>query len=314
VKKKAIIFGASSQAGYYLFQLLVSKGYEVTGTKFRNTVWNSRTITMDVRNHHDVRQLIQAVQPDEIYNLASMIAIPESWKYPVEYVEVNLAAATNMLSTVMQERPTCRFFQAGSAEIFRQNDFGPQSEKHEIRPRNPYGISKAALMDMVRVYRDSGLFACTGILFNMESPRRPDTFFSVKVAKAVAAIKNGKQDKLVLGKLNAKRDWGWTEEYVVAMWKMLQADPPLDFVIGTGECHSCFEFVKEAFSIAGVSMDKLVYEDDPYDMRRMDSLWADPTKINFVLNWKAKTLFHGVVRKLVEAEMEVYSGQSAVAR
>ena len=307
--KKALVFGASGQAGYYLTKLLTEKGYDVTDTQYRHAISHRKRVTMDVRDVHDVRQLIRAVEPDEIYNLASMMFAPASWKSPVEYVQVNLTAAVNMLDTIHQIRPQCRFFQAGSAEVFDQDQIGQQSETHAIKPRNPYGISKAALMDMVRVYRESGLFACTGILFNMESPRRPDTFFSVKVAKAAVAIKQGKQDKLVLGRLNARRDWGWTEEYVVAMWQMLQAQKPDDYVIGTGESHTCFEFVKEAFADAGVSMDRLEHDNDPTKMTCIDSLSADPSKIKRELGWTAETKFKGVVSKLVEAEMEMHNSQ-----
>ena len=192
--KRALIFGASGQAGYYLQKLLIHKGYSVMGTYHNGpsrASWERRWLC-DVRNPEEIRIAIRANDPDEVYNLAARMFAPASWLFPDEYMQVNAVAVATMLETLSVVRPQAKFFQAGSADVFDQ--VCPLNEDSPIRPRTPYGISKATAQELVRVYREQkGMFACTGILFNMESPRRPDTFFSVKVAKAVARMAAGLQ-------------------------------------------------------------------------------------------------------------------------
>jgi len=300
--KRALIFGASGQAGYYLGKFLERKDYEVYRVVRRLTEEQTslRIWGCSLMRPYDVNRVITSVDPDEVYNLAAMMFAPASWEHPGEYLQINALAVGYMLETLYKINPKAKFFQAGSAEIFDQ--VYPLSEDSPVRPRNPYGISKATAQELVRVYREQkGMFACTGILFNMESPRRPDTFFSVKVAKAVARMAAGLQDKLELGQLHAVRDWGLAEEYVEAMWLMLQASKPQDYVIGTGLARSCLKFVETAFTHAGLSIDRLVYDKSAPDHE--DILWSDPRKIYQDLGWQAKSLFSDVVRTLVEAEM-----------
>lgn len=300
--KKALIFGASGQAGWYLAQFLQKKDYTVYGTccvgeqQLHPYYVNRVTFELPL----NIEEMIRRTEPDEVYNLAAKMFAPASWNSPAQYMMVNSMAVARMLDTLRLVNPSARFFQAGSAEIFDQ--VYPLNEESPIRPRNPYGVSKATAQELVRVYREQKrMFACTGILFNMESPRRPDTFFSVKVAKAVARMAAGLQYGLELGRLDAVRDWGLTEEYVEAMWLMLQTDKPTDYVIGTGVARSCLKFVESAFSKAGLSMDRLVY--DKSTPMHEDVLWSDPRRIRNDLGWEAKSHFTRVVDALVEAEM-----------
>ena len=315
-RKKALIFGMSGQAGYYLSKLLVSKGYEVYGT-FRNHTFRGSS---DVWRHVDLSEpfentalerVIVDVKPDEIYNLASSMYAPASWNEPTIYMQVNAMAVTRMLESYRKVNPEGKFFQAGSADIFDLT-FQPQNEKTLKKPRTPYGVAKLAAQEMVRVYREKyGMYACTGVLFNMESPRRPKTFFTTKVAEQVAQVARGERDHIELGRLTAVRDWGRTEEYVEAMWAMLQVptDTPRDYVIGTGKSASCLQFVLEAMRVAEVPESKLKYEYHKEPLRQ-DTLHAGPDEILYDLGWRARSSWVDVVRELVEAEL----GKSAVTR
>lgn len=308
--KKALIFGASGQAGSYLSELLVAKGYEVYGT-WRHTVPRdlttslSRHIYLDMDWLEEIEKVIREIKPDEIYNLAARMFAPVSWKDPLDYLKVNTLAVGQMLNVIRRYSRATKFFQAGSAEVFDLSK-GYQTELTPINPRNPYGVSKAAAQHLVKVYRDKGLFVCTGILFNMESPRRASTFFVNKVIKAAVAIKNGSKEKLVLGNINAFRDWGLTREYVEAMWLMLQAPSPVDYVIGTGNSASCHEFVKEVFNQLGLAMEDHVVHEPLFDEPvKGDVLWSHPTKIKTELGWEAKSKYREVITELVMAEMQL---------
>lgn len=308
-RKKALIFGMSGQAGYYLAELLWSKDYEIHGTfstiAHTHDEKSHKWYRLDLANQFDksTEVLIEKVRPDEIYNLASSMYAPASWDNPVEYMQVNAMVVARMLETYRKVNPDGRFFQAGSADVLDLT-YQPQNERTEKKPRTPYGVAKLAAQEMVRVYREKyGVYACTGILFNMESPRRPKTFFTTKVAQQVAQVARGERESVKMGRLTAIRDWGRTEEYVEAMWKMLQ-DPgmPRDYVIGTGQSASCLEFVLEAMSVAGIPKNRLGYEFHT-DVLEQDSLRADPSEIRYRLQWRARSSWVDVVRELVEAEL-----------
>lgn len=308
--KKALIFGMSGQAGYYLARLLQGKDYEVHGTHDVNLHASvalplAKWYKLDLANPYaGVGALIKRVKPDEIYNLASSMFAPASWEDPIVYMQVNATSVTQMLESFRVENPEGRFFQAGSADIFDLT-YQPQNERTTKKPRTPYGVAKLAAQEMVRVYREKyGMYACTGILFNMESPRRPKTFFTTKVAQQVAQVARGEKDYVELGRLTAIRDWGRTEEYVGAMWAMLQypTDTPKDYVIGTGKSASCLEFVRQAMWVAGLPESKLRYEFYKEGLQQ-DSLRADASEIEYDLGWKAKSSWVDVVKELVEAEL-----------
>lgn len=307
--KRALIFGVAGQAGSYLREYLLMQGYQVTGvTKedldFTNLLYGKQLET-----------LLQMEAPDEIYNLAARMYAPDSWKDPLGYMEVNGMAVLRLLEAIKKQLPMTKFFQAGSAEVFAK-ETTQQSEETEKRPENPYGLSKLFAQEAVRIYREEGLFACTGILFNMESPRRAESFFAQKVVKEVVRIKKekeetGKWKPMKLGSLTARRDWGWAPEYMTVAWKMLQQKEPEDFVIGTGESFSCEEYVSVALREAGFVPDGEGFEDYvQYEKLagRGNTMRAVPNKAKEKLGWTAQVRMYDVVRRLVEAE--VLRGQS----
>jgi GDPmannose 4,6-dehydratase len=293
---KALIFGAGGQAGQYMTRFLNKKGYEVTALNHRDC---------NVRLYVDVCSAIIKHQPDEIYNFASLMNKEESWITPFAYNEANFLSVLYILIALWESGYKAKFFQAGSAEMFDSYIF-PQKEDTPINPTHPYGAAKAAAYHYVKMYREEkNLFACTGILFNMESPLRDSNCFSRKVAKGVAAIASGKQTGLILGNLAAVRDWGLVEEYVEAMWMMLQQDTPTDYVIGTGVSASCRDFVEEACNVVDISFENNVSYMMNYNIR--NQLQSCPDKIYNDLGWAAKTDWKGVVKHLVEAELNVQS-------
>jgi GDPmannose 4,6-dehydratase len=304
--KKALVFGGSGQAGSYLVELLESKGYEVSAPS-RNAINFEKD---DFWWKLDER--IRWFKPDEVYNFAAKMFAENSWKYPIDYMEVNGIAVLSILQSIQKWHPKAKFFNAGSADVFDKWTTH-YDEKSPRKISTPYGLSKQVAEDAVRIYREQGLFACTGIFFNMESPRRADYFFSKKVVREAVRIKKefGKQEieKMKLGRISARRDWGWAPEYVEVAWKMLQQDTPADYVIGTGENHSCKEFIIEALLAAGLYIDiediDEVVEYDKTPIEEPDSMWANPSKVENYLGWKAKYKFKDVIRMLVEAELEV---------
>lgn len=302
--KRALIFGAGGQAGGYLREFLWTQGYQVTGvTKedvdFSNLLYGKQLET-----------LLQMEAPDEIYNFAAKMYAPDSWKDPVGYMEVNGMAVLRLLEAIKKIVPLAKFFQAGSAEIFAK-DTVRQSELTERRPENPYGLSKLFAQEAVRIYREKeGLFACTGIFFNMESPRRMESFFSQKVVREVVRMKRereetGKWKRMKLGALTARRDWGWAPEYVTVTWKMLQQNEPDDFVIGTGLSYSCETYVMTALLEARLLTDGKGLE-DYVDYEKTTSkgntMEAVPDKAKEKLGWKAQVHMRDVIRRLVVAE------------
>lgn len=308
--KKALIFGVSGQAGSYLVDLLLKKDYTIYGTYNTHPPYMPKltypkeryfTLKCDICYPEQVSNAIKSCVPDEIYNMAAMMYAPASWKIPSNYMIANAVSVSDMLSTYSVLNPQGRFFQAGSAEVF--DKIYPQDETTLKRPRNPYGVSKVAAHGLTRVYREEKqFFSCTGIFFNMESPRRDKFFFTRKVTLGIRDIVNKKSDKLELGNLSAVRDWGLTEEYVEAAWMMLQTKTPEDYVIGTGEAHSCWEFVEQACKVAGIATALISY--DKTEPAFIDKIQSDPSKIKKELGWEAKSKFLGVVKYLMDAELK----------
>lgn len=332
--KRALVFGASGQAGRYLCDLLVARDYKVFGTYYRHMpeVMDRRLNglhvnwkTCDVKKREEIRYILQQVKPDEVYNMASMMFAPASWEYPSDYALVNYMATVHMLDLINALYPKCKFFQGGSAEVFDRSKV-PQDELTPLRPGNPYGVAKVAAQELVRVYREhKGLFACTGIFFNMESPLRAPSFFSRKVITEVVRISRELQKgtKLVtpmkLGKLHAIRDWGYTKEYMEAAHLMMQAHTPDDYVIATGLSYTCKDFIRYAFNEIGLDWSTaqglIEYErSDPSELGN-DTLNGYPRKIDILLGWKSKIHLPDLIKLMVEAEiqktpdpMEIYRG------
>lgn len=315
--KKALIIGVSGQDGSLLADLLLREGYEVVGTSRDHEVSNfSRLATLGIRDRvrltsvvtSDFRSVLTALQqfePDEVYNLAGQTSVGMSFLYPVETFDSILIGTMNVLECIRLMGKSVRFYSAGSSECFG-NTLGPASEETPFRPRSPYATAKAAAHYAVANYREAyGLFASTGILFNHESPLRPPRFVTQKIVTAAARIAAGSPERLCLGNLNIRRDWGWAPEYVRAMWLMLQSESPADFVVATGEEHTLQEFVEFSFGLldldwrAHVDVDESLFR--PSDI---DHSCGDASKALSELGWKAETRFGAVVEKLVNAARE----------
>jgi GDPmannose 4,6-dehydratase len=323
--KKALITGITGQDGSYLAEMLLAKGYEVHGIIRRASTFNTRRIDHIYhdphRNGEEVKlylhygdvsvieslvNVIYNVRPDEIYNLAAQSHVRVSFDMPEYTGEVDALGTIRILEAIRRSGFPERFYQASTSEMFGSAN-PPQSELTAFEPRSPYAAAKVYSYWVTRNYREGyNMFACNGILFNHESPRRGETFVTRKVTRAVAAIKAGTQHKLFLGNLDSKRDWGYAPEYVEAMWMMLQRDTPDDFVVGTGESHTVREFLDEAFGYADLDWHKYV-EIDPHYFRptEVDYLLADPSKTNKVLGWTPKVKFHELVRIMVDADLEL---------
>jgi GDPmannose 4,6-dehydratase len=314
--KRAIITGITGQDGSYLADLLLAKGYEVHGM-----VRRASTETFDRINHlvgqvtlHQADLLDQLsiidvfkdVRPHEVYNLAAMSFVPTSWKQPVLTGEFTAIGVTRVLEAIRLLDPRgIKFYQASSSEMFGKVQEVPQRETTPLYPRSPYGVAKVYGHYITVNYRESyGMFACSGILFNHESPRRGLEFVTRKVTDGVAKIKLGLARELRLGNLEAKRDWGFAGDYVKAMWLMLQQERPDDYVVSTGETHSVRELVEEAFGHVGLDWQKYVVQ-DPALMRpaEVDLLVGDPSKARRVLGWAPEVDFRGLVRMMVEADL-----------
>jgi len=321
--KKALITGITGQDGSYLAELLLKKGYEVYGIIRRSSSFNTGRIDHIYQDPHDqnprlrlvfgdlndassLNRILRTVQPDEIYNLGAQSHVRVSFDVPEYTAEVTGVATVRLLEAIRESGLKPKFYQASSSEMFGKVQEVPQRETTPFYPRSPYGAAKAFAYWMTVNYRESyGLFACNGILFNHESPRRGETFVTRKITKAAARIKLGLQDKLYLGNLDAKRDWGFAGDYVEAMWLMLQQDDPEDYVIATGETHSIRELLDAAFDLVGMDWAKHV-EIDPRYFRpaEVDLLIGDATKARMKLGWKPTVGFHELVRMMVEADVE----------
>jgi GDPmannose 4,6-dehydratase len=320
--KRALITGITGQDGSYLAELLLGKGYEVFGMVRRLSapnVWRIQhllpKITLlqaDLLDQLSLIKAVEAAQPDEFYNLAAMSFVPSSWDQPMLTGEYNAQGVTRALEAVRSVNPKIRFYQASSSEMYGRVREVPQTEMTPFYPRSPYGVSKAFGHYITVNYRESyDLFACSGILFNHESPRRGIEFVTRKVTDGVARIKLGLADKLMLGNRDACRDWGFAGDYVRAMWQMLQQDKPDDYVVATGEAHSVQELVELAFAHVGLDWQKHVGV-DPRFLRpaEVDHLIGDPSKARKVLDWKPEVDFKGLVHMMVDADLaRLESGQ-----
>jgi GDPmannose 4,6-dehydratase len=316
--KSALITGITGQDGPYLAELLLSKGYKVSGTVRRLSTPNMENIkdiadkielfSADLLDQSSLTDAIKKSEPDEIYNLAAQSFVKASWDQPVLTGEFTALGVTRVLEAIRNVNPKIKFYQASSSEMFGKVTETPQRETTRFHPRSPYGVAKVYGHYITLNYRESyDMFACSGILFNHESPRRGIEFVTRKITNGVARIKLGKQDKLELGSLEPKRDWGYSGDYVEAMWLMLQQEKPDDYVIATGENHSVREFVEEAFRVAGIEdWQKYVVANEAKYMRpaEVDYLIGDASKANKVLGWKPKTSFKELVKIMVEADLE----------
>jgi GDPmannose 4,6-dehydratase len=313
-----LITGITGQDGSYLADFLLDKGYDVHGMVRRSSTETFLRIEhirdritihqADLLDQLSLINLIEKVQPDEIYNLAAMSFVPTSWVQPVLTAEFTAVGVTKMLEAIRLVNKKIKFYQASSSEMFGKVQEVPQRETTPFYPRSPYGVAKVYGHFITVNYRESyDIFACSGILFNHESPRRGKEFVTRKITDAVARIKCGLQDKLYLGNLDAKRDWGYAGDYVKAMWMMLQQEKPEDYVIATGETHSVREFCEKAFSRAGLEWQDYVGL-DPRLVRpaEVDLLIGDPTKAHNRLGWHPEHTFGELVDMMVDEDLNRY--------
>lgn len=335
--KKAFITGITGQDGSYLAEFLLGKGYEVFGLIRRTSTVSTERIDHirnrikffdgDLLDQHSLTNAVREIQPDEVYNLAAQSFIPASFSQPVLTGEASALGVIRMLEAIRVAKPDAKFYQASSSEMFGKAVEVPQSETTPFYPRSPYGVAKVYGHWITVNYREAyNLFACSGILFNHESPRRGPFFVTRKISMAAAVIShnlrwvpqnelgepliNSKQ-QLPLGNLESKRDWGFTGDYVEAMWLMLQQSKPDDFVIGTGATHSVKEFITEAFGVVGIkNWEKHITVDKRlYRPAEVDLLIADPSKANRKLGWKPKTSFKDLVKMMVEYDIKFVKRQ-----
>jgi len=318
--KRALITGVTGQDGYYLSELLVTQGYDVFGQTRSacNFIHGlaAKPISFDLRSQDAWRNTIEEYQLDEIYHLAGVSSVPMSWTAPSETLEANVGVTVSILDAMRSVKRSPRLFFASSSEVFGQPIGSPQNEETPFRPLNPYGVTKAASFGMIESYRKQYcLFACSGILFNHESPRRDPTFVTRKITKAVVAIRMGIQDRLVLGNLDVARDWGYAGDYVSCMHKMLQADSAQDYVIGTGRLATLERVVEKAFQLVDLNWKDYVSV-DPNLIRSNDAKTrvADCSKALHHLGWKATTTIAYVIEMMVEHDLRlVQKAQRRVA-
>lgn len=314
--KKVLITGITGQDGSYLAEFLLKKNYQVFGMTRRTSTSNYDRIkdivdditlvSGDLLDQHSMTNAIREIQPDEIYNLAAQSFVPTSWSQPVLTGEFTALGVTRLLEAVRHAKPDAKFYQASSSEMFGKVRETPQTETTPFYPRSPYGVAKVYGHWITVNYRESyNLFAVSGILFNHESPRRGLEFVTRKISHAAARIKLGKQAKLKLGNLEAKRDWGYAPDYVEAMWLMLQQAKPDDYVIATGQTWSVKDCVKTAFETVGLNWQDYVETDQKF-MRpaEVDLLVGDAAKAKKILHWQPKTSFKEMIKIMVESDLE----------
>lgn len=317
---KALICGISGQDGAYLARLLLEKGYEVIGSSrdaqisnFSNLVHlgirgDVRVESMAINDFRSVLQVVHKTRPDEIYNLAGQSSVALSFEQPVETLESIMSTTINLLEVIRFLDHPIRFYNAGSGESFGDTSGVAAHEETPFRPRSPYAVAKAAAFWQVANYREAyDLFACTGILFNHESPLRPERFVTRKIIAAACRIGRGSRERLRLGNTAIQRDWGWAPEYVEAMWLMLQRKNPEDFVIATGKSHALSEFAALAFDYFGLRWQEHT-DIDPLILRPTDILYGcgDAGKALRLSGWSAQTQMAGVINNMIEAELEEY--------
>lgn len=323
MSKRALITGITGQDGSYLTELLLSKGYEVFGIIRRSSSFNTQRIDHIYQDPHEsgnrlrlvygdlndassLNKILRDVQPDEIYNLGAQSHVRVSFDIPEYTAEVGALGTLRLLEAIRETRINPRFYQASSSELFGKVQEIPQRETTPFYPRSPYGCAKLYAYWITVNYRESyGMFACNGILYNHESPRRNETFVTRKVTRAAAGIKLGLRDKLFLGNLDAKRDWGYAPEFVEAMWLMLQQEKPDDYIIATGETHSIRELLDVAFGHLDLDWKEFVEVDTRYFRpAEVDILIGDPSKAERTLGWKPKVKFKELIQIMVDADTE----------
>ncbi len=325
--KQALITGITGQDGSYLTELLLKKGYEVHGIVRRvaledpaHRLWRIQHIldkitlhAASLESYASIFNVVEQVQPDECYHLAAQSFVSYSFEDAFSTLNTNINGTLFILSALKEKAPGCRFYFAGSSEMFGKVRETPQTEETPFYPRSPYGISKVAGYDLTRNFRESyDLFACNGILFNHESPRRGFEFVTRKITSTAARIKMGLEEELRLGNLDAKRDWGFAGDYVEAMWLMLQQENPDDYVIATNEAHSVKEFAELAFAHVGLNWADYVKVDEKYFRpSEVNILLGDCTKGHEILGWEPSIRFEELVRMMVEEDLRIASGQRA---
>lgn len=348
MKKRALITGITGQDGSYLTELLLEKGYEVHGIIRRASSFNTKRIDYLFENseignkslflHHgdltdssNLNRLIEKVRPDEIYNLGAQSHVQVSFEVPEYTAETDAIGTLRLLDAIKESGLKCRFYQASTSELFGGlPGTAPQSEKTPFYPKSPYGVAKLYSYWITVNYRESyDLFACNGVLFNHESPRRGETFVTRKITRAVASIMAGKQEKLSLGNMDAKRDWGFAGDYVEGMWRILQQDKPQDYVLATNETHTVREFVEIAFNEVGIQIewrgtgenekgydkatDRVLVDINPRYFRpaEVELLWGDSTKAEKELGWERKVSFENLVKMMVDSDMKEIAGMGS---
>lgn len=338
--KKALITGITGQDGSYLAEFLLEKGYEVHGIIRRSSTFNTERIDHLYQDPHEknvqlflhygdmtdasnLSRLVEKINPGEIYNLAAQSHVAVSFEMPEYTADVDAIGTLRLLDAIKESEIKTKFYQASTSELFGKVQEVPQTEETPFYPRSPYAVAKLYSYWIVKNYREAyDMFAVNGILFNHESPRRGKRFVTRKITRAVARIVNGKQDKLYLGNLNAKRDWGYAKDYVKMMWMMLQQEEPEDYVVATGETHTVREFAELAFKHAGIDIiwegkgleekgidkrtGKVLVEVDPKYFRpaEVDLLIGDPSKAKEKLGWKPEVTFNELVKIMVEADLK----------
>jgi len=320
--KKAFITGISGQDGSYLAELLLSKGYEVHGIVRRASTFHTTRLDHikfgkdnrknrlflhygDMTDSSNLNRVLEKVQPDEIYNLAAQSHVQISFDVPEYSAEVDGIGVLRLLDAIRETKLKTRFYQASTSELFGKVAEPRQSEKTPFYPRSPYAVAKLFGFWTVVNYREAyNAFACNGILFNHESPRRGENFVTRKITHGIAQILTGKLDHIDMGNMDAQRDWGYAPEYVECMWKMLQSDTPEDYVIGTGEKHTVKEFIEKAFKYAELDWNKYIKCDERYiRLTEVDELCADPRLANQKLGWIPKIKFEELIMIMIDADM-----------
>jgi len=337
-KKKALITGITGQDGYYLAKFLLNKGYEVYGMYRRSSLEvearifelrdKIKLVEGDLIDPTSIIRILKEIKPTEVYNLAAQSFVPSSWTQPLATAQMTALGALNILESIRLFDKNIKYYQASSSEMFGKVMETPQTEKTPFYPRSPYGVAKVYAYWITKNYRESyGIYASNGILFNHESPKRGKQFVTRKISHSVAKIKLGMQEYFELGNLDAKRDWGFAEDFVEAMWMMLQQDKPNDFIVATNETHSVREFVEEAFKIVDMPITwegeginevgkfngKIVIKINPkfYRPVDVDLLLGDYSKAKEELGWEPKTKFKELVKMMVESDLKDLQGQKS---
>lgn len=331
--KKALITGITGQDGSYLAELLLKKGYEVWGIIRRSSSFNTaridhlyedphvsdtrlRLVHGDLNDASSLASILDDIRPDEIYNLGAQSHVRVSFDIPEYTAEITALGTVRLLEAMRRLKLPAKFYQASSSELYGKVVETPQRETTPFHPRSPYAAAKAYAFYITQNYREAyGIFACNGILFNHESPRRGETFVTRKISRAATRIKLGLQRKLYLGNLDAKRDWGFAGDYVEAMWLMLQREEPRDYVIATGETHSIREFLDEAFGLLDLDWREHVEHDPRYDRpAEVDLLLGDASLAREQLGWRPRVDFKGLVKMMVEADLVLAREEEALAK